>query len=289
MNQDKPIFTPADDDSDKNKPTVAPLVIKDPEDEEKREAEEPKTESKPIDPTPTPSTPEPKPEPVLDPNKDLADAMFPPKKTRNTAKTVTTVIAIAIVFMAIGFAGGFLGFKYSPKLASLIKISADTDNTAATAIDGQPTSTSATPGDVSVWPIYSNTTYLYSLKYPDNWYSQNTDDPTASTVTLTNFAPQSKTNTEIKVEITIQNAGTMDLKTWLDTQSTITQNVATLAKVTISDLDAYQQAVTGTNQSIATYIKQGSNVITVTYTADPGVFTDGQPIYNTILASIKLS
>ncbi|AKM82801.1 TPA: hypothetical protein DD449_00310 [Candidatus Berkelbacteria bacterium] len=265
----------------------------------------PKFEAKSIPETPAPTQVPPKPEvtltqpvdtskpaptaPVFNKEPDLASTMFPPKKTSGTGVAVATTAILAVAFVAIGFAGGFFGYKYSPKLASLIKTSADSSNATTTTDNTQPQSTSATPGDVSVWPIYDNTTYLYSVKYPDNWYSQNTDDSTAATATFTNFAPQSKTNTEEKIEVSAQSANSQDLKTWIEAQNTISQNTATLTKLTISGQDAYQQETAGENKTLTTFIKQGENIISIIYSADAGVYNDGKAVYNTVIASFKLS
>lgn len=340
MNQDNPIFTPANNPSDATSPIVQPtdnpIVVTDEADKNKAEPDkilepvkipeketqtlqsEPPIEvqdtndlslapkvsnemdsSQPAQPTVQQSQPvktesatstpvsfTSKPidtSPINNSKEALAAEMFPTPKQNNTAKAVTSTTIVALAFIALGFTGGFFGFQYSPKISKLFTASAD--STASITNVTLPQSTSVTTGSIGVWPIYNNTTYLYSLKFPDNWYGQNINDPTATDITLSNANPQDSNAQGTKVEIVAQNANSQDLKTWIDAKNTTTANSPALSSLTVAGQSAYQQ--TGTS-SITTYLKQGNYILVITYSADTANFTSNKTIYNQILESLKL-
>ena len=205
-------------------------------------------------------------------------------------KAVTTATILAILFIVLGFACGFLGYKYAPKLKGLLTTTADSNTPAADPSISNPESTSATPITVANWPVYTNTKYLYSISYPDTWFSQNTNDPLAKSVTLTSTSPSAKTSGNLTVTLTAQPSNGSDLKTWIETNNTVTgEKTDTLSKLSLDSQDAYQQETTGTTKTLNTYIKQGDNILVIGYSADESSFLAGKAIYTQIIESIKLN
>lgn len=221
------------------------------------------------------------------------DDFAAPKKSGGKSAALVTTIAIA--FVALGFAGGFFGFKYSPKIAKLFTATADTETTpstsdTATSAIGKPKSTATTADAVAAWPIYSNTSYLYSLKYPDNWYSKNANDPASKDVIFSSTDPATGSDTGMWVEASIEALNGKDLKTWIEANNT-TSNIKadSLTELTIGSETAYQQIISGTTKSISTYIGREGGVLVVTYTAPEALYTTGVTLYNDIIGSIKLT
>lgn len=218
------------------------------------------------------------------------DSDAPKFKTSNT-RPILTILSIVIAFIALGFAGGFFGFKYSPKIAGLFNATADTDTSTSVSPDAtQPQSTSTTSGDISAWTVYSNSQYLFSIKFPDNWYSQGTSDLNAKTVSFTSYSPTQTANSGYKVEITSQSLNGQDLKTWINSNNTISgikgDEPSTL---TIDSQEAYQQTLTGTVKTFNTYIKRNSDVVVISYTAPEAKFDEGKILYNKMVNSIQLN
>lgn len=224
------------------------------------------------------------------PKSDLIDSIPLPKQPIGSGKTVTTATILAILFIGLGFVGGFLGFRYAPKLKSLVSTSADTNTPAIDSGITAPESTSATPGTIANWPIYNNTKYLYSVNYPDTWFNQNTNDPSAKSITLTSDNPSSKSSSNLEVTVTAQPSNGSDLKAWIETNNTVTnEKTNALSKLTLNGQDAYQQENTGVAKKIDTYLKQGDFILVMTYTADDSSFENGKAIYTQIIESIRLT
>jgi hypothetical protein len=222
-------------------------------------------------------------------NADKPDSII---QTNNIPHNNSALIytAVALLFIALGFGGGFLGFKYSPKIAKMFTSTADT-TTKATDTITQPVTKNATPGDISVWPIYTNSKYLYSVNYPDNWYAEGLNDKSAFTVAFSSYDPTNNaaSTTGFKVEIIAQSSNNETLQNWItENNTTANTTLFALSPVKIAGQDGYQQKVTSTSQIINSYVLNNNQVITITYTG-PLNDTAGPIIYNNILSTIKFS
>ena len=216
---------------------------------------------------------------------------MPPIKKQGTGKAVAIITSVAIAFLIIGFSGGFFGYKYVPKFKNLISSSADTSETDNSSQIGSPISANSEPGDISAWPIYSNTTYKYSIKYPDTWYNQGANDPTSKTVLFSSFKPdESSTNISgYKVEIVFQDSNGKTLKDWIDANNVVSgASAQTPEKIQVSNQDAYQQQINGTNKNITAYISRTDKIMIITYYGPENTFATGKALYDKMISSIKL-
>lgn len=273
MNEQKVVFTPDENNKDK-KDMEKDAGVKETQDES----------AKTVVNSDTP------PPPTVSPKPNLMDTMplsAPPTTSR---KATITATILAVLFIVLGFAGGYLGYKYAPKFKELFTTSADSNTPVANPDTTTPESTSTTPGTLADWPIYTNTKYLYAINYPDTWFSQNTNDPLAKSITLTSTEPTSKSSDNLTVTITARAANGSDLKTWIETNNTVTgEKTGTLSRLSLDGQDAYQQESTGTTKTLNTYIKTGDSVLSFTYTADGTNFDTGKPIYTQIIETIKIT
>jgi len=217
---------------------------------------------------------------------------MPPIKQTGTGKAVGIITSVAIVFLIVGFSGGFFGYKYVPKFKNLISSSADTSETDNSSQIGSPISNNAEPGDVSAWPSYSNTQFKYSIKYPDTWYNQGANDPTSKTVLFSSFKPDESSSTNIsgyKVEIVFQDSNGKTLKDWIDANNVVTgASAQSPEKIEVSGQDAYQQQINGTNKNITTYISRTDKIMIITYYGPENTFATGKVLYDKMISSIKL-
>ena len=204
------------------------------------------------------------------------------------------VTTVAIGFLLVGFLGGFLGFRYVPKFKNLISGTAETNSNSETAAQiNNPASTNSQPGEVDSWPIYSNTKYLYSIKYPDTWYNQGANDPTSKTVLFSSYKPDEAGSSSLsgfKVEIVLQDSNGKTLKDWIDANNVTAGNSAqTPKKIQVGGQDAYQQPINGINKNITTYISRTDKIMVVTYYGPENKFDEGKVLYDKMLDSIKLT
>lgn len=251
-------------------------------DENKIDNKEPEREPEAKSPSNTP--------PPITPKPNLIDTIPMTQSPVEPHKAVTIATILAILFIVLGFVGGYLGYKYAPKIKGLFTTTADSNTPAADPSITTPESTSATPTTIANWPVYTNTKYLYSISYPDTWFSQNTNDPQAKSITLTSTSPSAKASGNLTVTITAQAANGSELKKWIETNNTVTgEKTDTLSKLSLDSQDAYQQETTGTTKTLNTYIKAGDSVLVMAYTADGSNFDTGKPIYTQIIESIKLT
>ncbi len=256
----------------------------------------------------TPKTDQPTPEPKLEPKKD--ELMLPPpiepspapvtkindyqsiiKNSPPANKSALPYALFILLFIGLGFGGGFFGYKYYPKITSLFTTSADTNTTTQSNESNitKPQSTNSQIGDISVWPSYISSKYLYTIKYPDTWFSQNIKDVNASSIIFTSYDPQEKVNalSGYKVEVLVAPKNSQTLQDWITVNHTTSATTANpLTPFKIAGADAYQQTDSITN--VKTYFALNDFVVTVTYTAKGADFSHGQVIYNQILDSIKI-
>lgn len=262
-------------------------------DEDKKNNKEPekKPEDKPMSDIPVKPAEHPvTPPPTVTPKPNSIDTIPTAQPNTGSHKAVTTATILAILFIGLGFVGGYLGYKYAPKLKGLITTTADSNTPTADPSITTPESTSAAPTTVANWPVYTNTKYLYTINYPDTWYSQNTNDTKAKSIILTSTNPSSKTDSNLTVTVTAQAANGSDLKTWIETNNTVSgEKTDTLSKLSLDSQDAYQQETTGTTKTLNTYLKQGDFIMTLSYTTDESSFETGKAIYTQIIESIKIA
>ena len=294
----QPASTPVDDD--------AKIEVSSPSELPQQPAAPPPTQPQPQNEKPSQA---PKPKPVSQENIEASDYSVPvqasPKpqpsnfkpmpmpsiKHPSTGKAFGVIASVAIIFLIVGFSGGFFGYKYVPKFKNLFSSSADTSDTGSSNQIGAPVSSNKEPGDVSTWPTYSNTQYLYSIKYPDTWYNQGANDPTSKTVLFTSFNPDSGTSSlsGYKVEIVFQDSNGKTLKDWIDANNvTAGASAQTPEKISVSNQDAYQQQINGTSKSIATYINRTDKIMIITYYGPENTFSTGKALYDKMIDSIKL-
>jgi len=233
-------------------------------------------------------------EPTITPQTQVNNNPIPPVKKPSSSRSVALITSIAILFLVIGFSGGFLGYKYSPQLRGFISSSADSNSSvseeASTVVP--PKNTNSEPGDISAWQIYANTQYKYSIKYPDNWYSKNTSDPIAKTVQFASFElsdSSSSTPTGYKVETVVQDSNSKSLLPWIEANNVASGVSGTPKEITVGNEKAYQQTITGISKSIATYIERGDKILIISYYAPDSQFDTGKKIYDKMIGTIKLT
>lgn len=209
-----------------------------------------------------------------------------PQPISKMYNSITPVIIVALIVVFAGFGGGFAAYHYLPGLTQKAATTADITTLPTDTSIQLPKINKATPSDVSQWPIYTNTKYLYSVSYPDTWYSQNTNDPKTDAVRFSNYNPEEK-DTGSKIEIVLQNTNGQDLKTWVEANNITTNtNSAALSTVKVGTKEAYQQK---TGYQVKTYLLQASKVMTVTLTSTTTELTDSSALYQKVLDSLKLS
>lgn len=235
--------------------------------------------------TPPPPT-QPKPESA---HIDSSPAPAPLQPPTHSAKSALLFTFFALFFIGLGFAGGYFGYKFIPSLGSRFKTSADTASTTLTNSNSisQPKSTASTSSDVSLWPSYTNTTFSYTVKYPDTWYAKNVNDPSATEVTFSseNLSSNTTPSTAYSVDIVAQVNKSASLNDWITAYNATSNNKdVVLTPIKIAGLAGFQQ--TNTDKSISSFVLINNQVLIITYSSSSSTFTDGQKIYNEILASI---
>jgi hypothetical protein len=230
-----------------------------------------------------------------------------PKPDRiDTNRALAATVITTVLVLALGLGGGFFGFKYGPVLLKNVAVSADTFNILKTSAPTQPANTTeisnpvapANPvpsqSDNQTLTLYSNSRYNYSVKFPSNWSSQNTEDPQADTIQLSSVKIDASTPTNqtgLIVEISFKSANNELLKDWI-TKDNKTAGYGTpkLTAVKIDGKDAYQQTVSASanEKMINSYVFQADKVMIISYNASDTDFTSGTKIYQSIIDSIKL-
>lgn len=199
---------------------------------------------------------------------------------------ITPVVIVALVIAFVGFGGGFAAYRYLPGLTQKAATTADVATMPTDTNIQPPKSSKALPSDISQWPLYTNTKYLYSVSYPDTWYSQNANNPETDAVRFTNYNPEEKDEGS-KIEIVMQNSNDQDLKTWVEANNITTNtNSAALSTVKVGTKEGYQQK---TGYQIKTYLLQAGKVMTVTLTSTATELTDSTALYQKVLDSLKLT
>lgn len=203
----------------------------------------------------------------------------PIKQTVN-GKTLSILSGAALLVIAAAFAGGFFGFNYYPKFVA--------DRTTMADSTGDTNQSSQEPSSVEMWPIYSNTSYKYSIKYPDTWYSTGTGDPTSITVAFSNNKINKDDDLDgFMVTISFQEKNGKELKDWIETNNIIAKDKGLdLTETEISGKKAYVQNMADTTQ-IKSYVEQENKIMVIAYEGTNN-FEAGKVIYNEIIESIKL-
>ena len=199
---------------------------------------------------------------------------------------ITPVVIAALIVAFIGFGGGFAAFRYLPGLTQKAATTADVATMPTDTNIQPPKSNKALPSEVSLWPVYTNTKYLYSVSYPDTWYSQNANNPETDAVRIMNYNPE-EVDEGSKIEIVMQNANGQDLKTWVEANNVTTNtNSTALSTVKVGTKEAYQQK---TGYQMKTYLLQAGKVMNVTLTSTATELTNSTALYQKVLDSLKLS
>jgi len=268
----EPIFTP------ENQPVSTPVPV----------APIPAPQNPPTNPpvTPPPQEPQTPPAPPSPPQQQTPPAAQidtgqydigrNPVKEK-TGHPVAVITLVAILFLGVGFGGGFYGYKYIPKLKNMLSTSADTSTPQASTTD---TSTSL--------KTYTNAKYTYSIQYPASW-SVSPDDPQAKTIQFTSYKPDtSGAGAGLKVEIVFQDSNGKTLKSWVEANNVTSGIVATPTAITVDGQQAYQQKVNSDTKNVSTYVMKNNRVMAISYYASNSEFATGETTYDQMLQSIKL-
>ena len=238
---------------------------------------EPQPQTQPLDNNPAPVS-------QMSENNNL-----PPVKQSGNGKTAAIITTLTILFLIVGFGSGFLGYRYLPQIAKLFSTSADSTPT-TTSATVKPESEAAIVGDIATWPVYTNTKYKYSIKYPDTWYSVNTDDEAAETVKFSSTNPDDASISSNTIDIVFQNINGKTLNDWITASSTTTgNNTISLKEKTISGKTALQDIRTTTPKSIKTYLPVLDQVMIISYLGVEAQFESNQKIYDQMIGSIILN
>lgn len=204
----------------------------------------------------------------------------PPIKQSVNGKTLSIMSGAALVVIVIAFGASFFGFKYYPQLISSRSTMADTDTTSNVSTKD--------PSSVEMWPIYSNTNYKYSVKYPDTWHSTGTGDPTSMTVAFSDKKVNKDEDLDgYLVTISFQEKNGKELKDWIETNNIISKDKGLdLTETEISVKKAYTQKMADPTQMKA-YVEQENKIMVIAYEASTD-FDSGKVIYDEIVESIKL-
>lgn len=213
----------------------------------------------------------------------------PAQPQTGIGKSVMIITGLAAIMLVGGFGGGFFGYQYWPKFLAGRTISADVVNKENTA--GAPQKTGE-PGQLDSWPIYSNTKFQYSVKYPDTWYGQNTGNSQAETVQFTSFKPSSAGSDDLtgfKIDIVFQDRQDKELKDWIEANNAAAQiKAGGLTQTKVAAKYGYQQTITSPQKSMATYLAKDDKVMIISYFAAEADFEKGKTIYNQLLSSLTL-
>lgn len=233
-------------------------------------------------------------------------AHIPLHNNINSSRTLSIATSLSIIVLVLGFGAGFFSYKFMPyfankfKTSSDIKIPVSPSNKIITSpkISASPsTSPSISISPISNdplanWSNYENKKFSYTVKFPDNWFSEGTNNNQSTAIQLTSFKPTtggSEIQAGSKVEIIFQNANGKLLKDWIKDNNIVSGfGTPELTPLKIDGKDAYQQTVSTNGKSTSTYVFQADKVMAINYYAPESNFVTGKTIYNQILNSIKL-
>lgn len=189
------------------------------------------------------------------------------------------LIAIIILSLLAGAAGGFFGFKYWDQAKSKASVS----NTPTASQANEEPST-----DISKWKMYNSTLYNFSLKYPNGWYTSDIADNAESLVFASNEGSLLNDPTGYKIAINFQNSNGQTLKKWVEANTASIGETTKAKEITVSGQTAYQQELSKNGNKIATYIERPDKIMVVTYSAPNDLFGLGGDWYNNLINSIIL-
>ena len=221
----------------------------------------------------------------------------------NTSRSISIATTFSILILVLGFGGGFLSFQNWSKITSLINTSAD--EVVVDTASKTPVVVPVTPAEIEKeapietvvdplkdWSSYTNTKFAYSVKFPDNWFGQNTTNAAADTISLTSVKPTSEevqAQIGYKVEIRFQNSNSKLLPDWIKDNNTVGgYGAPKLTALKIDGKDAYQETITTITKFSETYVFQADKVMVVSYFAPEKDFDAGLKFYQDIIGSIKL-
>lgn len=210
-------------------------------------------------------------------NPNLTNTSRPPIPA--TAGVGGKLVAIIILALLIGGAGGFFGFKYYDKL----KLNASTEETTSSSDTTEEPST-----DVSKWNIYNSSIYTFSLKYPNGWFSSTDSKDAESIIFASNETSLTAKPTGYKIEVNFQSSNDQTLKKWVEANAASTGENGKIKEITVSGQVAYQQELTKNGPEVATFIERPEKIMVVTYSAPEDLFSIGGDWYNGVINSIKL-
>lgn len=224
---------------------------------------------------------------------------FPTRKpvfaTNDASRAVMTTTIVMILVLALGFGAGFGSYKLLQNQAASADRGTETKTTTpAKTINTETTvPTKTTTGPTASWSSYNNTKYLYSLQYPDTWFSQSTNTAESTTVQFTSFRPDQATSGELtagaKIEITFQDTNGKTLTDWIEANNaSMNAKTESATTLTIGGQSATQQTIIIPIKSIATYLLQANKVMVISYYAAEKDFATNQSIYDNIIKSIQL-
>jgi len=205
----------------------------------------------------------------------------PPVKA-STGSPAVMITVLAILALILGGAGGFFGFRTWDHLKTSASVEKSPEATLTATSSEEPSL------DVSRWQSYTSTLYNFSLKYPNGWVAS-TIEPSAETIVFAaNNDSLGADPSSFRIEINFQDANGKILKSWVEANSTATNEKTKAQEINIDGQTAYQQELTNTRPAVATYLERPDKIMIVTYTAPADQMSEGGDWYNNLINSIKL-
>jgi len=235
---------------------------------------------------------------------DLPGTNLPLSKPVSADNSAIKYASVAVIILMVAFSAGFFGYKYSGNVLKGASVMADEETStsesavdkadATTATTDKTTTTPTVDAQVTAnWPIYSNTKYKYSVRYPDTWFGQNTSKADADTVSFTSFKPETTGTGALsgfKVEIVFQASQGKTVDSWIEANNTITgSKPSKTSSITIDGQKAVSQTFDSPLENISTYLVRNDKIMIITYYAPTDKFTEGQANYQKILDNIKFT
>lgn len=229
---------------------------------------------------------------------DVQDYSIRRPKHNRAAAILTTA---TVIVLALSFGGGYFLSKNWSNLRGGLSSSADEDESPTFNFSSEENkdtlkdtaSTDTLKSNQTIWPTYTNTKYFYSIKYPDTWYSQGTNNAQSASVQFLSEKPSTEGQgnlTGFKVEVVAQETGGKTLKEWIIASNTLGGVTADeLTPIKIDTADGLQQTVSTPTKAINTYLLVGDKVIIISYYASQDQFLSGQTYYSQILSNFKLT
>jgi hypothetical protein len=143
------------------------------------------------------------------------------------------------------------------------------------------------------WNSYENDLYKYKLKYPESWFSSPDNKGDSWVVYFTNYKtekPEDIANVEgVKVEILVQgNPRELSLSEWVNEGHLFSGEPKNSQNIIISDKVAIKEEVDFEGMTTTTYLFNGNDVITISYTGADSEYNINKGNFDLMLESFQL-